>query len=377
MFQKKTITLLLFFLILYQTGFAFGDSITEKKDSIAQNTEIKAQQNEKESFNPGEMIMEHIGDNHEWHIMTIGHTHVSIPLPVILYDNGKICIFSSKHFHHGTESYLGYKLETSGENKGKIVKVLSDGITIDTSAPNPMDFSITKNVLSLFISIIILCLIFISVARKYKKGQGHAPKGLQSLVEPLILFVRDDIAIPSIGEKRYEKFMPFLLTLFFFIFVNNLMGLIPFFPGGANLTGNIAVTLVLALITFFITSVTATKSYWKHIINTPGVPWYLKFPLPIMPVVEIMSVFTKPFVLMIRLFANITAGHIIVLGFISLVFIFGNMNIYLGYSVSIISLLFSVFMGLLELLVAFLQAYVFTLLSALYFGMAHVEEHKH
>jgi len=170
--------------------------------------------------------------------------------------------------------------------------------------------------------------------------------------------------------------MPFLLTLFFFIFLNNLMGLIPFFPGGANLTGNIAVTMVLALFTFFITSFSGNKDYWKHIINAPGVPWWLKFPVPLMPIVEIVGVITKPFVLMVRLFANMTAGHIIVLGFMSLIFIFGKMNIGVGLSVTPVSVGFSVFMGLLELLVAFIQAYVFTLLSAIYFGMAS-EEHAH
>ncbi|HRZ22296.1 MAG TPA: F0F1 ATP synthase subunit A, partial [Bacteroidales bacterium] len=224
------------------------------------------------------------------------------------------------------------------------------------------------------ISCILICIIFISVARSYRKREGHAPKGLQSILEPVILFVRD-MARSSIGDHKYERFMPYLLTLFFFIFFNNLIGLVPFFPGGANLTGNIAVTMVMALITFIITTFVGNRNYWKHIYNTPGVPWWLKFPLPLMPLVELMGVFTKPFILMIRLFANITAGHIIMLGFISLIFIFGNINIVLGYSVSVVSILFAVFMGLLELLVAFIQAYVFTLLSSLYFGMAMEEHH--
>jgi len=193
-------------------------------------------------------------------------------------------------------------------------------------------------------------------------------------VEPVILFVRDDIARPAIGHK-YKRFMPYLLTLFFFILVNNLMGLIPFFPFGANVTGNIAVTLVLALFTFLITTFSSTKTYWLHIVNTPGVPWWLKFPLPLMPIVELMGVFIKPFVLMVRLFANITAGHIIVIGFFSLIFLFGEMNVAMGFGASVISVLFTVFMSFLELLVAFIQAYVFTLLSALYFGMAVEEGH--
>jgi F-type H+-transporting ATPase subunit a len=327
-------------------------------------------------FNAGEMIIEHIVDAHEWHIATIGHTHVSIPLPVILFSDGGLHIFSSARFHHGEESYEGFRLETEGKNKGKIVKVLPDGITPDESAALPLDFSISKDVMSLFISVALIMIIFLSISRSYKRRKDHAPKGLQSLFEPLILFIRDDIARPSIGEKRYMRYMPFLLTLFFFIFLNNLLGLIPFFPGGANLTGNIAVTMVLALFTFSITSFSGNKAYWKHIINAPGVPWWLKVPVPLMPIVEIVGVITKPFVLMVRLFANITAGHIIVLGFMSLIFIFGKMNTGVGLSVTPVSVGFSVFMGLLELLVAFIQAYVFTLLSAIYFGMA-TEEHAH
>jgi F-type H+-transporting ATPase subunit a len=327
-----------------------------------------------EKFNAGTMIIEHITDAHEWHIMKVGETEITIPLPVILYDNGSIVIFSSSHFHHGEETYNGYKLEKEGANKGKIVKVYENG-EVDKDAGIPLDFSITKNTLSLFISLLILCIIFISIAKQYTRNPNKAPKGLQSILEFLILFVRDDIVKPAIG-KKYEKYMPFLLTVFFFIFFSNLLGIVPFFPGGANLTGNIAITMVLALFTFLITTFSGNKSYWVHIINTPGVPWWLKIPLPLMPIVEIIGVITKPFVLMVRLFANISAGHIIILGFIGLIFIFGNINIGAGYGASIISVGFSVFMGLLELLVAFLQAYVFTLLSSLYFGMA-TEEHEH
>ena len=327
-------------------------------------------------FNAGEMILEHVLDAHEWHIAKIGNTHISVPLPVILYSDGGLHIFSSGRFHHGEVSYNGFKLEMEGKNKGKIVKVLADGITPDESAALPLDFSITKNVLSLFISVALLLFIFISIANSYTKRTGQAPKGMQSLLEPLIMFIRDDIARPSIGEKRYGRYMPYLLTIFFFIFLNNLMGLFPFFPGGANVSGNIAVTMVLALFTFLITSFSGNKAYWTHIINAPGVPWWLKFPVPLMPIVEIVGVFTKPFVLMVRLFANMTAGHIILLGFMSLIFIFGNMSLGLGLSVTPVSIGFALFMSLLELLVAFIQAYVFTLLSAIYFGMAS-EEHAH
>jgi F-type H+-transporting ATPase subunit a len=320
-----------------------------------------------EEFNPGAMIVDHVIDAHEWHILTLGETHVSIPLPVILYDNGKLIVFLSRRFDHGHESYMGYKLELEGENKGKIVN--------EENGELPLDLSVTKNIAAMLISMVLISILFISIGKAYSKRRGQAPKGLQSLLEPLILFIRDDVAKASIGEKKYEKFLPYLLTLFFFIFFNNLLGLVPFFPGGANLTGNIAVTAVMALFTFIITSISANKNYWLHIVNTPGVPWWLKIPVPLMPIVELMGVFTKPFVLMVRLFANITAGHIIVLGFMSLIFIFGNMNPAIGYGVSIVSVAFAVFMGLLELLVAFIQAYVFTLLSALYFGMAMEEHH--
>lgn len=332
-----------------------------------ENAHADSSSHAEEEFNPGTMIVEHVVDAHEWHIMNIGHTHVSVPLPVILYHDGSFHVFMSSKFHHGTEAYKGFRIGSEGELKGKIVHVESGEL--------PLDLSMTKNVFAMLVSMVILVVIFVSVGRSYTTRKGKAPKGLQSFLEPLILFIRDDVAKASIGEKRYEKYMPYLLTLFFFIFFNNLFGLVPIFPGGANLTGNIAVTMVLALFTFAITTFSANKNYWIHIINTPGVPWWLKIPVPLMPIVELMGVFTKPFVLMVRLFANITAGHIIVLGFMSLIFIFGTMNPAIGYGVSVVSIAFSVFMSLLELLVAFIQAYVFTLLSALYFGMATEEHH--
>ncbi|MNZ98623.1 ATP synthase subunit a [compost metagenome] len=217
----------------------------------------------------------------------------------------------------------------------------------------------------MFLSAIILCLIFFSVAGAYKKRVGKAPKGLQSLIEPIIVFIRDEIARPNIGHK-YVSYMPFLLTVFFFIWVNNLLGLIPIFPGGANLTGNIAVTFVLGTITFLITNFSGNKYYWKHIL-APDVPWWL---YPIMLVVEIIGLLSKPFALIIRLFANITAGHIIVLSLISLIFIFKTLYI------APVSVAFVLFMDVLELLVAFLQAFIFTMLTALFIGTA-VEEHHH
>ncbi|MBL7138767.1 MAG: F0F1 ATP synthase subunit A [Bacteroidales bacterium] len=318
-----------------------------------------------QEFNAGKMIMEHVVDNHEWHIATVGHAHITIPLPVILLYDGKVYAFWSSKFHNDTHSYKGFILE-----HGKIRAVTESAKTV-------YDFSITKTVLAILFSCFLLMWIFISVANRYKRNPKSAPKGIQSLLEPLIIFIRDDIAKSSIGEKKYEKYMPYLLTLFFFIFLNNLLGIIPIFPGGANVTGNIAVTMVMAVFTLILTTINGNKHYWVDIVNTPGVPWWLKIPIPLMPVVEIIGIITKPFVLMVRLFANMAAGHIIVLGFVSLIFIFGSISAALGYGVSIVSVAFIVFMDLLEILVAFIQAYVFTLLSALYFGLATIETEHH
>ena len=353
------------------TAIFFVSSPVLRANEASNSDEIKyAEEIEKEEFKAGEMIIEHITDSYEWHIITIGHNHISIYLPVILYDQGKWIIFNSKHLHHGKDSYKGYHIAKEGFNAGKLVRRNEKGEEVRPD----YDISITKNVLALFISAVLIIWIFISVANSYKRRRGQAPKGLQSMLEPLILFIRDDVAKASIGHK-YEKYTPYLLTLFFFIFFNNLFGIVPFFPGGANLTGNIGVTGVMAAFTFIITTISGNKNYWMHIINMPGVPWWLKIPVPLMPIVELMGIFTKPFVLMVRLFANISAGHIIILGFVSLIFIFGNIHPVAGYGVSIVSVAFGIFMDLLELLVAFIQAYVFTILSALYFGMAIEEEH--
>jgi len=339
-----------------------------------QNEEKGVKAAEEEELEIGKMIIEHITDSYEWHILTVGEHHISIPLPVILYDGGNWYIFSSSRFHHGHSDYKGfYVSEEQGPNQGKIVRKNSLGQEVRPQ----LDISITKTVFAILFNSFLVILIFMSVAKSYKKREGKAPKGLQSLLEPLILFVRDDVAKSSIGEKRYETYLPFLLTLFFFIFLNNLMGIVPFFPGGANVTGNIGVTGVMAAFTFVITTVSGNKHYWTDIFNTPGVPWWLKIPVPLMPIVEVMGVFTKPIVLMIRLFANMSAGHIVILGFVSLIFIFGKVSVGLGYGVSLVSVGFSVFLDLLELLVAFIQAYVFTLLSALYFGMATAEPEHH
>ncbi len=308
-------------------------------------------QHEEGKFRAGEMILHHVGDSPEWHFATIGHTHLTLPLPVILYvPGGGLDVFSSSRFHNETRTYGDYKLDEH------------DHIT-SLSGNKFYNFSITKNVASLMLSAILLIAIFFTVAGAYKKNHGRAPRGIQSFFEPIILFVRDDIARPNIGPK-YERYMPYLLTVFFFIWFNNLLGLM---PGGANLTGNIAVTLVLALITLLIVLFSSNKYYWQHIFATPGVPAWL---LPIMIPVELIGIITKPFSLMVRLFANITAGHIIILSLFSLIFIAKSI------AVGPVIVGFALFMNVLELLVAILQAYVFTMLSALYIGSA-VEEHEH
>ncbi len=322
----------------------------------------------------GKLIMEHIMDSHDWHLF--GHT--SIPLPVILYNSERgLTMFMSNKLHHGQMAYKGYimeeghavavnELETMPEHEATV----NEELTAKT-----YDISISKNVAAMLVSMLIMFVIFNSIAKAYtNKRKGLAPRGLQNALEPIILFIRDDIAKASIGEKKYAKYMPFLLTIFFFILINNLLGLIPIMPGGANVTGNIAIALVLATMTFIISCVSANKAYWMHVIAMPGVP---KPILLLLTPIEILGVFLRPFVLMIRLFANITAGHIIILSFFCLIFIFGEMSPGLGYGVSVMSLLFTIFMSALELLVAFLQAYVFTLLSAVYFGMATAEEEHH
>jgi len=338
-----------------------------------------AEQGDKKEFDAVEVIMHHIADAHEFHILdyvdSAGVEHpVSLPLPVILFTDNGPTSFMSSSFHHNDDGSLVFTKD--GEHfvkyHGKIFKLKPGHHSLkfdNEGKPDnveiPLDFSITKNVFSMFLSLIIILSIFISVGRTYRKG-NVVPKGLASFMEPLVLFVRDDIAVPNIGKKA-DKFLPYLLTVFFFIWINNLIGLVPFFPGSANLTGNISFTVTLALITFLITNFNGNKDYWKHIFATPGVPVWLA---PIMIPVEIMGILAKPIALLIRLFANITAGHIIILSLISLIFIFKSV------AIAPVSVGFVLFMNVLELLVAAIQAYIFTLLSALFIGMA-VEEHEH
>ncbi len=359
----KTIKLFgfLFFLLISGTTISsFGQEAEEKTEVTGHG------ESHEEAFDASTFIMEHLADSHEWHILTKKNGEsVAIYLPVILYSKEKgLDIFSSRKLSHGAV-YDGYKLEEEGELQGVIVNVNAEG---HADAENiPLDFSMTKTVVGLLASAIIGLLLFLSLSRSYKKTGISHPKGIQSFLEPIILFVRDDIAISNIGIHKYEKYMPYLLTVFFFILINNLMGLVPFPPPfGANVTGNIAVTFVLAFFTFIITQFSGNKTYWRHIFATPGVPFWL---LPVMIPVEIIGIISKPFALMIRLFANITAGHIIVLSLVCLIFIFKSV------AVAPVSIMFVIFMDCLEVLVAFLQAYVFTLLSALFISLAVQEHH--
>ena len=333
---------------------------------------------EAEAFDPGSMIIGHVTDAHSWHILDYagkdGTEHaVAIPLPVILINDGHLDVFMSSKFHHGHADYTGYRLIGGGAAREEIVCVDDEGNVLDKK---PLDLSITKTPAAIMIAVVLLIVIIFIVRASYKKHPEEAPHGvLQGLVELLVVFVRDSIARPMVGEAKYQKYLPYLLTLFFFIFFCNILGLIPFFPAGANITGNIAVTATLALITFIITNLSGNKHYWMDIFNTPGVPAWLKI-FPLMPLVEVIGVFTKPIVLMIRLFANMTAGHIMILSFMALIFILSNIfGAGIGAGVTVVSVFMSVFISLLECLVAYIQAFVFTMLTALYIGMAVAEPH--
>lgn len=320
---------------------------------------------EAKAFDASKVIFGHIGDSHYWHFFDFNGHSVAIPLPVIIYHPEKgLSIFSAAKFDHGHAAHAGYHL-THGM-KEKIVS--EDGVAI-------MDFSITKNVVSMLLSVILLLWIMLSVAKKYKtKGIMSAPTGMQNALEPIIGFIRDEVGKPNLGRK-YMRYMPLLLTVFFFIWINNILGLI---PGGANFTGNIAVTGCLALISFLVMVFSGNKHFWGHLFNPPGVPFGVK--LLLVPI-EIISLFIKPIALMIRLFANILAGHIVILSVISMIFIFGALNQVAGWGFVPVSLAFSIFMFFLELLVGAIQAFIFTNLTAVFIGQAieegHTDDHAH
>jgi F-type H+-transporting ATPase subunit a len=309
-----------------------------------------------ETLDLAELIFDHIGDDYEWHIFSWGDKHVKLHLPVIVHSSTGWHVFSSKRLEHG-ESYEGLKIDPE---KGKIVEV--------DSGKRPFDISITKNVLSLMMSSLLLLVIILCTARWYKKHDvlNEAPTGIAALMEPLVMMVHD-MARENIGEKDYRKYSPYLCMAFLFILLNNFLGILPFFPGGANLTGNIACTLVLALFTFFTVNLTGSKHYYQEMFNNPVVPGFLK---PIMPVIEVFSAMMKPVSLTIRLFANMLAGHIMILCMVSIIFIVAKYGPLLTGGMTLVSVLFGVFLDALECLVAFIQAYVFTTLSSIYIGLA-------
>lgn len=351
----------------------------------------EVKEEEKKGFDANEVIFGHVLDAHEFHFFSYegsdGLEHEAvIPLPVFLYSPQKgFSFFMFSEFHHGEEAYDGYKVLTTkaieegnlaeaGYNEGQIVAVNEAG-QIDETV-KVYDFSLTRNVVQMIIALALLTWVMIAIANKYKKGFGvtSAPKGGQGLIEPIIIFVIDELAKPCLGEKKYKKYLPYILTVFFFILINNLVGLI---PGTANVTGNIAFTLVLALISFVVIIFSSNKHYWSHIFNPP-VPMGVK---PILALVEFVSVFIKPLALMIRLFANMIAGHILIICLVSLIFIFAGLSAAAGWGASPLSVAFTIFIYFIEILVAFLQAYIFTNLTAVFIGEAfaggHDDDHHH
>lgn len=363
-FNAKLLVITLILFVILNPFEAFSQHENHQQVDSAATKAVAAQHDshaeEKKEFNAVEMIMEHISDANEWHVATINNEHYSIPLPVIVWDGSLKAFMSSAaahgHEHDGYTLHEGKLVSTAGLEKAGLVDLFT-GLE-----GKYVDLSITKNVAGILISCLLLFFVFRAVSKGYKNG---VPTGIAGFLEPVILFIRDEVAIPNIGYKDAARFLPLLLTIFFFIWFNNLLGLVPLFPGGANVTGNIAVTLVLALVTMVVVNVNGKGTYWKHIFK-PDVPVLMYV---IMIPVEVIGIFTKPFALMMRLFANITAGHIMILSLISLIFIFQNAL------VGIASVPLALFISILELLVAALQAYIFTVLTALFIGMAVQEHH--
>lgn len=338
---------------------------------------IMAEKEEETGLNPKEIVLEHIKDSHDWHVADINNHAISIPLPVIVNSSTGWHVFCSSSFSHDVDEN-GYRqgpynlaIATTGQNAGKIVEIIGTDISV------PLDLSITKTVAVMFINVIILLACILLSARWYrnKKPSDPAPKGFVGFIEMLVMYVVDEIIKPGVG-KGYEKYVPYLLTCFFFIFTCNVMGLIPFPPGSGNVTGNITVTFFLAFCTFLIVQFSGNKHYWKDIF-WPNVPTWLKMPIPIIPVIEFVGVFTKPFALMIRLFANMMAGHAIAVAITCIIFLVASKAVAVQLSMSALSVIMSIFMMCLECLVCFIQAMVFTMLSAVFIGLARVEpEHE-
>lgn len=352
-------TSLLFLLLLLQGMYAYAEETRPE--------------GEKPQLDVRQLILEHVGDGYDWHIATLGKRNLSIPLPVIVRGEASGWhVFSSAKFHHGREAYRGFSIAQEGAYKGKILETLPSG-----RKTRPWDLSLTKNAASLLLSSLTLVAIILLCAKWYKRRlrepENASPRGFVAFVELVIMSLVNDVIKPCVG-KKYKRYTPYLLTVFFFIITNNLLGLAPLFIGGANVTGNIAITCVLALFTFAIVNLFGTKAYWKEIF-WPDVPVWLKVPVPVMPLVEFLGVFTKPFALMIRLFASILSGHALILGLTCIVFLTVRLGAAVHIGMSVFSIVLIIFSDFVELLVAYIQAYVFTMLSAIYIGLSQVEAH--
>ena len=365
---KSLLVAVFSFLILFFSNAVVAQN--EKHNPEETKFELGNKGSEKHAAEPAkidaaEVIMEHIMDNHEYHFADFKGHAISIPLPVLLYSPQRgFDAFMSSKFEHGHANYKGYKLEHNH------ISPVTESGSIDESV-QVFDISLTRNVVQMFLALIVLLVVMLNVAKKYRKnGPNVAPSGFQNAVEPVITFVRDEVAKPNLGHK-YEKYMPYLLTVFFFILINNLFGLI---PGAANVTGNISFTLVLAFISMLVILFSTNGHFWGHIFWPPGVPLFVKV---ILIPVEFAGIFIKPIALMIRLFANMVAGHIVIICFISLIFIFGAMSKVAGIGFSPISLAFTVFIYFIELLVVFIQAFIFTNLTAVFIGQAFETGHGH
>lgn len=347
---------------------AYADNMALPVNEAEENTEqTSSAVAEENPVDVKSIVLGHIGDAYEWHVTDIGETKIVIPLPVIVHSSETGWhVFLSSRLEENGGTYKGFSIAPAGSRyEGKIVEHDAYGNEV-----RPWDISITKVTFALLFNSALLVIIVLGVARWYRKHSKDkvAPGGFVGFMEMFIMMINDDVIKSCVGPN-YRKFAPYLLTAFFFIFINNLMGLIPFFPGGANVTGNIAVTFVLALCTFLAINLFGKKHYWKDIF-WPDVPWWLKVPIPMMPIIELFGIFTKPFTLMIRLFANMLAGHMAMLILTCLVFISASMGPALNGSLTVVSVLFNIFMNALELLVAFIQAYVFTILSSVFIGLA-------
>ncbi len=369
-----------FNLFLFTLSLFVGQAVVGQHESHGHEesaaTEEHPSGDHKESFDPSPFIIHHVADAYDIHLWGEGEGAVHIPLPIILYsqEHGLDVFMSSAFQGHGDVKHTedgryelahGHISLTGGHDHSH-----AEGEGHDHEA-QLYDFSITKSVFGMLFIMAMLLVLFGRAASSYRKNPGQAPQGLANVLEPLVVFVRDDIAVPSLGEKKAQKFLPFLLTVFFFILFANLLGLIPFI-GGFNITGTVGITAVMATFVFLLTTLNGNKHYWGHLFWPPGVPVFV---MPIIIPIEIIGMFLKPIVLMIRLTANITAGHIIILSFVSLVLIFGETSALAGYGVGLFSTAFMIFMYCIELLVAFLQAFIFTLLAAIYFGEATHEAH--